>query len=117
MSKPLWSDVQSGAEGWDAAVQDNVEVLKSGPWPVYEHAGNETNLASTFPASQHDRCVCWVNHTTLGWLLYWSDGTSWRPLPKQAAAQADSVAGSVGALVTDFNALLAKLRAAGVLAP
>lgn len=30
-----------------------------------------------------------------------------------AAAQADSVAATVGALVTDFNALLAKLRAAG----
>ncbi|EAS8902425.1 TPA: head fiber protein [Salmonella enterica subsp. enterica serovar Korkeasaari] len=35
---------------------------------------------------------------------------------KQAAAQADSVATDVAGLVTDFNALLAKLRAAGVLA-
>lgn len=35
---------------------------------------------------------------------------------KQAAAQADSVATDVAGLVTDFNALLAKLRAAEVLA-
>lgn len=31
----------------------------------------------------------------------------------RAAAQADSTAATVGDLVTDFNALLAKLRAAG----
>lgn len=35
---------------------------------------------------------------------------------KQAAAQADSVASDATGLVTDFNALLAKLRAAGILA-
>lgn len=33
-----------------------------------------------------------------------------------AAAQADSTATTIAGLVTDFNALLAKLRAAGVLA-
>lgn len=36
--------------------------------------------------------------------------------PKQAAAQADSVAATVAAVVVDFNALLAKLRAAGLIA-
>lgn len=34
----------------------------------------------------------------------------------QAAAQADSTAADVASLVTDFNALLAKLRAAGLMA-
>ena len=34
----------------------------------------------------------------------------------QVAVQADSVAATVGDLVTDFNALLAKLKAAGVMA-
>ena len=33
-----------------------------------------------------------------------------------AAAQADSTATDVAGLVTDFNALLAKLRAAGIMA-
>lgn len=33
-----------------------------------------------------------------------------------AAAQADSTATDVAGLVTDFNALLAKLRAAGIIA-
>ena len=36
---------------------------------------------------------------------------------KQAAAQVNSVAPDVATLVTDFNALLAKLRTAGILAP
>lgn len=35
---------------------------------------------------------------------------------KQAAAQANSTATDVAGLVTDFNALLAKLRTAGILA-
>lgn len=35
---------------------------------------------------------------------------------KQAAAQADSTAADVAALVADFNALLAKLKAAGIMA-
>lgn len=35
---------------------------------------------------------------------------------KQAATQADSVAADVPSLVTDFNALLAKLKAAGIMA-
>lgn len=35
---------------------------------------------------------------------------------RKAAAQADSVAADVATLVTDFNALLAKLRTAGVIA-
>lgn len=35
---------------------------------------------------------------------------------KKAATQADSVAADVPTLVTDFNALLAKLKAAGIMA-
>lgn len=35
----------------------------------------------------------------------------------QSAAQVDSVAAVLATLVTDFNALLAKLRTAGILAP
>jgi hypothetical protein len=41
-------------------------------------------------------------------------GNALTPVKKQAA-QADSVATTVGGLVTDFNALLAKLRTAGIL--
>jgi hypothetical protein len=56
------------------------------------------------------------NHTPLNVVLYNEDGSRAGTV-KTAAAQADSVAATVGALVTDFNALLAKLRTAGVIAP
>lgn len=47
--------------------------------------------------------------------LFNANGTP-KVLPNvPTAAQADSVAATVGALVTDFNALLAKLRTAGIL--
>ena len=47
--------------------------------------------------------------------LFKADGTPY-PIPTKQAAQADSVAATVGAVVTDFNSLLAKLRLAGILA-
>lgn len=39
-----------------------------------------------------------------------------QPVLKQAAAQADSNAADVAGIVSDFNSLLAKLRAAGLMA-
>lgn len=41
--------------------------------------------------------------------------TSTAGIVKQSAAQADSTATDAAGVVTDFNALLAKLRAAGIL--
>jgi hypothetical protein len=56
--------------------------------------------------------------STPGWrcIVAGSPGT-WEALPARGAAQADSAAGDVATLKTDFNALLSKLRAAGVLTP
>lgn len=47
-------------------------------------------------------------------VLYKPDGTPF-PIPTKQAAQADSVAADVTTLKNDFNALLAKLRLAGIL--
>lgn len=48
--------------------------------------------------------------------LYNADGTKASTV-KTAAAQADTTAADLAALKVDFNALLAKLRTAGVIAP
>lgn len=56
------------------------------------------------PANMHAAPIILVN----------PDGTSAGTVKKQAA-QVDSVAADVATLKTDFNALLAKLRAAGVI--
>ena len=47
--------------------------------------------------------------------MFNADGTPVTPL-KKAAAQADTTAADLAALKVDFNALLAKLRTAGVIA-
>lgn len=48
--------------------------------------------------------------------LFKADGSP-KTLADPAAAQVNSVATTVGGIVTDFNALLAKLRTAGILLP
>jgi hypothetical protein len=55
-----------------------------------------------------------ANQGALQLVLVNSDGSAASTVKKQAA-QADSVATTVAGLVTDFNALLAKLRTAGVI--
>jgi len=52
--------------------------------------------------------------TVIGGTLIIEEGATLVGLPA-ADAQADSVASAIAALVIDFNALLAKLRAAGLL--
>lgn len=48
--------------------------------------------------------------------LYNPDGSQARTITR-AAAQADTTAADLAALKVDFNAVLAKLRTAGVIAP
>ena len=55
------------------------------------------------------------NQTGLRVVLFNQDGTAAGTVTK-AAAQANSTATDVPGLVADFNALLAKLRTAGVIA-
>lgn len=70
--------------------------------------GNVTDKPSTFTPSSHTHSISDVTNlqSTLDSKLTAS----------QAEAQADSTATDVETLVGDFNALLAKLRAAGILA-
>jgi hypothetical protein len=92
---------------------------------VYE--GGRTILSATDPASATNKgglkgdvwrlkapvagspsaWDCTVTHLT---------AATWVPRPARGAAQSDSVAADVATLKTDFNSLLAKLRAAGIIA-
>jgi hypothetical protein len=117
MSTPIIPAIPSG-QSWDAPLNEALDVLgRAGePVPLPLHTGDESDLQTTFAAADYDQCQIWVDHTTLGRVLAWSDGSSWQFVPQPAAAQADSTAVSVGDLVTDFNNLLAAMRAAGLLA-
>lgn len=84
MARPTLASISS-LQAWDAPLNDNLAKLASAPIPIHESASlTEANLQSTFPAAAHDRCLVWVNHTVVGYTLYESDGTRWRPFgPRQ----------------------------------
>lgn len=77
-------------------------------------------MSGTSPAGQHfqvvtpsaDRVEGAGSLPTL--VLYAADGKA-LAIPRKQAAQPDSVAADIATMKTDFNALLAKLRLAGIL--
>lgn len=77
MPRPTKNDIDSGIQGWDGKIDDNDEALFNAPLPIHEHTGDETDIESTFAAAAHDRCLVWIDHTVLGFVLYVSDGTTW----------------------------------------
>lgn len=81
MSRPLKVPIADGVNDWDALINDDLDILLSGPLPIHEDAAlTEATVQATFPAAQHDRCLVWVNHSVVGRSLYWSDGTTWAPV-------------------------------------
>lgn len=81
MARPTRIPIDDGVNDWDALINDNLEAIFDGPLPVHASASlTEANVESTFPAASYDRCIVWVNHSVVGYTLYWSDGTSWIPL-------------------------------------
>jgi hypothetical protein len=91
MARPIKNDIDSGIQNWDGKIDDNDEALFNAPLPVHEHTGDETDIASTFSAAAYDRCVVWVDHTVLGWVLMYSDGSNWLVLPQPHATDSFSV--------------------------
>jgi hypothetical protein len=81
MSRPLKIPVDNGVNSWDSLMNDDLDILFSGPLPIHESASlTESNVQSTFPAASYDRCIVWVNHSIVGHTPYWSDGTAWIPV-------------------------------------
>lgn len=87
MSKPTRSNVQNGNHGWDAPMNGNFQKLMDGPLPVYRWTGDESDLNGSYPATSHDECLVWVNHSVIGLTLYHgktdhgSGQTTWAPFP------------------------------------
>lgn len=79
MARPSYQDIESGTNGWDGRMDDNFDVAGSAPIPIHESAAITTlaALESAFPSSAHDRCFIWINLTTFGYTLCWSDGAQW----------------------------------------
>lgn len=120
MSRPETVDISSGIEGWDAKINSNIRTVLNGtekPLPIAQF-DDVANLVALNPALW-DRCIALADVGGVGggdWVLYFSDGAAWIPMGRQAAFQADSAGWTDATAQTDFNALLAKLRAAFLMA-
>lgn len=79
MARPLRISINSGLQGWDALLNDNLILLLDKPIPLPDPGVTESNVASTYPPASYAECVLWVNHSVVGKSLYWSDGTNWIP--------------------------------------
>lgn len=79
MARPATTPINSGNQGWDGEIDDNFDILALAPLPIFEDGAITTlaALETAYPAAAHDRCVVWVNLTTYGYTLCWSNGTAW----------------------------------------
>lgn len=96
MARPTKNSISSGNQAWDGPMDDNDEVLFNGPIPIHEHTGDESDLASTFAANLYDRCSVMVDHSTLGWSRYVSDGTTWQRVEVIGATAVTALTDSSG---------------------
>jgi hypothetical protein len=91
-----------------------IAFVAGGPsYPLSRVSGlTEPNWDSTIGAATPDNHLTWQ-------ALYDLDENPWtiEPLPGRAETQADSTAADVAGLRAEFNALLAKMRRANLLAP
>ncbi len=79
MTRPTTTAINSGNQGWDGEIDDNFDVVIDGPFPIKERTDivSLAALETAYPAASHDRCFIWINLTTFGMTLCWSNGTAW----------------------------------------
>ncbi len=78
MARPVIPTIDADLEGWDGPINDFALIARDKPFPIALLVGTEAVLEATFPAAQYAQCLINVNHTTLGWTLYYSTGTTWK---------------------------------------
>lgn len=109
MARPLRQTIDNGTNAWDSKVNTNFQNLFNRPLPVALHTGDESDIESTFPAAQYDKCLIWVDHSMDGWTLYYSDGSTWLvfssgggggggPMTIQSISGADTIGGTENTL-------------------
>jgi hypothetical protein len=92
-------------QAWDAEMDANFAMLTREPLPVAEYS----TVGDLPPASSFEQCIA-----IAGGKMYISNGSEWIPY-KEATNIPDSTATDVEQMATDFNSLLAALRAAGII--
>lgn len=81
MARPTIVPINSGNQGWDDRIDDDLDVITAAPIPIFESAAitSLAGLETVYPAAAHDRCLIWINLTTYGYTLCWSNGAAWIP--------------------------------------
>ncbi len=95
MSRPVPVGVSAGLEAWDAELLKDLDIIFASPIPLYQHDDTLADLTTNFPPANYDRCLCFVNDTTAGWVLAFSDGTTWI-IQGKAATDPSDLSGTTG---------------------
>lgn len=77
MARPTRLTINNGENAWDSKLNTNHQNWFDRPAPIALHTGDESDIEATYPAASYDKCFIWVDHTTKGWRLYYSDGADW----------------------------------------
>lgn len=111
MARPTRNTIASGEAAWDGDVDNNFSLIFDTPFPMYLAA----NTGVLPAASSYEGCLALVG-TSANARLYISNGSAWSLYDPKAAYQANSTAADAATMASDFNDLLAKLQAAGLMA-
>lgn len=112
MARPSYNTITVGTANWDAPLNDNFEVILGAPFPPVQ-ISTLAGLNSNFDPADYENCIATAGDEP-GYLFV-SDGTEWRRVPYSAEAMANVVGWADATAQSDFNALLTKLRASGVI--
>jgi len=77
MARPAPEPIVSQNQGWAGRVDDNFDLTFNRPFAIMLHSGDESDIESTWPAANYDKCFAWVNHSVNGWEFWFSNGTTW----------------------------------------
>lgn len=107
MARPTLTDIEHGQQSWDNTLNDDLDVIGSGPFPIKEYA-DKTALDAA-PPSSYDRCLAVTASPPMLWI---STGTGW--VPTGIAVAVHQTAALSGGSVTWTAAFPAKVRRIGV---
>lgn len=88
MSRPVLPTINIGAQGWGPPTVQALGQVYNTPYPVPRHSGTEADLETAYPSALYDECVVWVNHSLIGWTLYYATDGAWAPLVQKPQAGA-----------------------------